>query len=120
MTQFVIGVDIGGTFTDAIVVADAGQVSLVGERGKVFLGCVSCGKKLGVAEDGYRHGCLELEIALETISPNFLSPKKRLMKTFFFRRFLCPGCGRPLDGQICRASDVPYSDVIVNRTAEDL
>lgn len=87
MTQFVIGVDIGGTFTDAIVVADAGQVSLVGERGKVFLGCVSCGKKLGVAEDGYRHGCLELEIALETISPNFLSPKKRLMKTFFFDAF---------------------------------
>jgi N-methylhydantoinase B len=93
-------------------------VSLVADRGELFFACASCGKTLGPAEVGYRQGCLELEIALDTISPNFLSPKAEINEDVVFRRFLCPGCGRPLDGQVCRPSDVPYNDVMVDGKAE--
>ena len=92
-------------------------VALVAEQGERSFACASCGRHLGPADTSYRHGCLELDIALDTISPNFLSSIAEVGEEVVFRRFLCPGCGRALDGQICLPSDLPYNDVTVDVSA---
>jgi N-methylhydantoinase B len=73
--------------------------------------CARCGHGLGPGERGYREGCCELDLPLEKISELFLSPADDIGEALCFRRFLCPGCGRVLDAQICRPEDEPFADV---------
>jgi N-methylhydantoinase B len=88
-------------------------VALFEHEDRRLLGCARCGQVLAESDSGYRLGCLELDLPLEAISTDFLSPIDEVDEPLCFRRYLCPGCGTVIDGQICRPSDTPFEDVRV-------
>jgi N-methylhydantoinase B len=75
-----------------------------------WLACACCDQRLGRADAGYRRGCAEHEQPLQTLGPLFSDPETDTGSALVFRTFLCPDCGRALDGQICRPTDDPYVD----------
>lgn len=77
------------------------------------LACSHCSQILGDGASGYRTGCAELEITLPSISPYFGAPESQVDDALVFRRYLCPGCGSALDGEICRPQDHPVDDLTV-------
>lgn len=78
------------------------------------LACAHCSHALGTGESGYRSGCAEMEITLPSISPYFGAPETQVDEVLVFRRYLCPGCGSALDGEICRPADSPSDDLTVH------
>lgn len=74
------------------------------------LACASCGQLLSRGGAPYRFGCCEHEQPLEAISELFWPSERETGEALVFRQFLCPGCGRALDGQVSRAGDMPYAD----------
>jgi hypothetical protein len=88
-------------------------VAIVGEGRDRRFACGGCGRLLGAASEGYRPGCRELDVAIETISPLFVDPVREAGESLVLRRTLCPGCGDLLDSYICRPADEPFTDVIL-------
>lgn len=86
-------------------------VAIAGRGHDRHLACFSCAQGLSDGPRGYREGCAELDVPLEAISSDFISPVDEIGEELVFRRFLCPACGRVLDGQICRPDDVPFEDI---------
>jgi acetone carboxylase gamma subunit len=82
-------------------------------EGTPVFACVACGQVLGAASRTYRLGCCELDLDLTEISELFTSPLRETGEQLVFRRYLCPGCGRALDGNVCRPDDEPFCDVKV-------
>jgi len=85
-------------------------VAIVADADGEWLTCARCGQRLGDAHGGYRRGCAEHEQPLHSLGPLFSDPEHDTGSALVFRTFLCPSCGRALDGQICRPSDDPYVD----------
>lgn len=79
-----------------------------------WLACACCDQRLGVAHEGYRRGCAEYERPLTALGPLFSNPEPDTGSPLVFRMFLCPQCGRAIDGQICRPDDDPYVDARVS------
>ena len=88
-------------------------VALATIGGAQVFACVGCGQVLGGASRTYRLGCCELDLELTEISELFTSPLREIGEQLVFRRYLCPGCGRALDGNVCRPDDEPFCDVKV-------
>jgi N-methylhydantoinase B len=88
-------------------------VALTTIDGVQVFACVGCGQVLGAATHTYRLGCRELDLELTDISELFTSSLRETGELLVFRRYLCPGCGRALDGNVCRAGDEPFCDVKV-------
>jgi len=81
-----------------------------GEDGELLC-CANCQKPLGPSDGGYREGCAELEQPLPELSPYLGDPSTQVSEPLVFRRYLCPGCGIAVDGEICRPTDEPRIDV---------
>lgn len=79
----------------------------------LVLACTECSTVLGDGSSGYRSGSAELEMALPEISPYFGDPETQVGEAVVFRRYLCPGCGAALDGEICRPADMPRNDIVL-------
>jgi N-methylhydantoinase B len=88
-------------------------VALTTIDGVAVFACVACGHALGPASTTYRVGCCELDMDLTEISELYTSPLREIGQQLVFRRYLCPGCGRALDGNVCRPEDEPFCDVKV-------
>jgi N-methylhydantoinase B len=77
------------------------------------LSCAACGHVLGLGAHGYRSGCCELDTPLGALGPFFTDPMLETSVALVFRQFLCPGCLRVIDGQICRPTDIAYTDAVL-------
>lgn len=85
-------------------------VAIATEEQDVALLCGACGQLLGHGSTGYRQGCAEHEQRLGDLGPLFSDPRLDTDADLVFRSFLCPHCGRAIDGQVCRPDDEPYVD----------
>ena len=88
-------------------------VALATIGGGASFACAACGHALGPATQTYRLGCCELDSDLTDISELYTSPSRETGQSLVFRRYLCPGCARILDGSVCRPDDEPFCDVWV-------
>ncbi len=93
-------------------VVDAG----CGADGAV-LACGRCAQVLGAADQGYRHGCCELEQPLTALGPYFEDPAQQVGAEIVLRIYLCPGCATQLDSEVCRPDDPPFEDVVLDADA---
>ncbi len=74
-------------------------------------GCAHCRRALGLAAQGYRPGCVEVEMAMQDVGYVYSDPRREAGVDLVFRRYMCPDCGTALDGEVCLADDVPGWDV---------
>ena len=89
-------------------------VALVTIDGVAMFACVGLRSRCSVRRrTTYRFGCRELDLDLTDISELFTSPLRETGEQLVFRRYLCPGCGLALDGNVCRPDDEPFCDVKV-------
>ena len=89
-------------------------VALATIDGAASFACAACGHALGAASHTYRLGCCELDMDMTDISELFTSPSRETGQQLVFRRYVCPGCARILDGSVCRPDDEPFCDVKVS------
>ena len=102
---------VGQLVSTDVKVLETVAVATSSEHKRGVLACASCGKGLGLAEEGYRLGCAELEISMSDLGPLFMDPVSQTGVELVFRRYLCPACGAAIDGEICRPDDEPEWDV---------
>ena len=81
-------------------------VAIVGPH----LACAACARLLGTTEQAYRLGCCELDVDFSAISELLTPATRETSETLVFRQYLCPSCGRGIDGQVCRPTDPTYRD----------
>ena len=104
---------------DAPSIGVLATVNLRGGAASGLLCCAHCDRSLSRADGRYRLGCCELEQTLPEISPMFASTATQVGVELVFRRYLCPGCGLALDGEICRPDDEPVDDLTVLPQTKD-
>jgi Hydantoinase/oxoprolinase N-terminal region len=102
---YYVGVDIGGTFTDCVLVDRYGNH----RTAKVL--SAKDGPVAGV------HGCAVLERPLRTVAPEFATRPGRAGYLMRYREYLCPVTGLRVDSEILADGGEALHDIVIGDPA---
>ncbi|PYN93986.1 MAG: hypothetical protein DMD91_28920, partial [Candidatus Rokuibacteriota bacterium] len=86
-------------------------LDLVERDGAHWLTCSRCGQPLGPARENYKLHCYRIDRPIQAASTLIGDPQRFIDDAVQFRQFCCPGCGRLIENEVCRAQDPVLHDI---------